>query len=71
MKQTLDKLTDVIEEALPKEQNYALITFPDGDGRVDIVTNIVDKDILLKRLQMFIFKALKEETFETPDNEKT
>lgn len=69
MKQTLDKITDKIEEDLPLGQRYALIVFPQGEGRVDLVTNVQEIHELVDRLQEFIVKVLNGETFELPDDE--
>jgi len=69
MKQTLEKLTDTIEEHIPEGYNFALFVFPDGDGRVDIVTNAEQRE-LAKRLLGFAKGYLLNKTFDMPNDEK-
>jgi len=67
MKKILTELADVIKEKLPENYRHILLVFPEGDGRVDSVTDLNNVEDLKNRLAAMIYNMENYSCHETSE----
>lgn len=57
MKDLLSELADYVNEKLPEDYRSFIMIFPEGNGRVETVSNVDNLEELIDRLQIMINKV--------------